>query len=116
VWYFWTRRNRWSWMDQGLLVLLVSAMCAPYSWITDEAVLLPAMLTGLYRAVAMRRSVLPLVVVAGAALVEFFVADVKITTQYYLWTMPAWLAWYLYATGREKALPEETRGGAAAAD
>jgi len=116
LWYFWTRRNRWSWMDQGLLVLLVSAMCAPYSWITDEAVLLPAILTGLYRAVESRRSVVPLGLVAGAALIEFFVAGVKITTLYYLWTTPAWLVWYLYATRGKSALFQKTRSGAATAN
>jgi uncharacterized membrane protein (DUF106 family) len=88
------------------LVLLVSAMCAPYSWITDEAMLLPAVLTGLYRAVESRRTVLPLALAAGAALIEFFLADVKITTPYYLWTTPAWLTWYLYASRKGDARPE----------
>ncbi len=97
LWYFWTRRNRWSWIDHGLLVLLISVMCAPYCWITDEAVLLPAVVTGLYRVVESRRSVLPLAFVAGMALIEFFAANVEITTLYYLWTAPAWFAWYLYA-------------------
>jgi Glycosyltransferase family 87 len=97
LWYFWTRRNRWSWMDHGLLVLLVSVMCAPYCWITDEAVLLPAIVTGLYWAVKSRRLVLLLGLVAGIALIEFFAANVEITTLYYLWTTPAWLAWFLIA-------------------
>ena len=38
VWFYWTRRDRWQWMDQGLLVLLVSVACSPYSWFTDQAV------------------------------------------------------------------------------
>ena len=29
VWYFWTRRDRWDWIEQGLLVLLVSVICVP---------------------------------------------------------------------------------------
>lgn len=99
VWYFWTRRARWDWMDQGLLVLLVSAMCTPYGWFFDETVLLPAVLAGLYRAVEMRRSLVPLGVIAGIALIETL-ASVEITSPFYLWTTPAWLAWYLYATGR----------------
>jgi hypothetical protein len=24
LWYFWTRRKRWDWLDHGLVVLLVS--------------------------------------------------------------------------------------------
>jgi len=97
--YYWTRRNRWSWMDHGLLVLLVSAMCTPFGWFFDESMLLPAVLAGVYRAVETRRSLLPLGFIAGVALVEVL-ASVQVTSPSYLWTTPAWLLWYLWATGR----------------
>ncbi|MGA2727262.1 MAG: glycosyltransferase family 87 protein [Terracidiphilus sp.] len=100
--YFWTRRERWDWMDQGLLVLLISLVCAPYAWLMDEAVLLPAVLVGLYRAIAARRSWIPIAVFGVVALIELF-ADLGITSWYYTWTTPAWLAWYLYATGTWKS-------------
>jgi hypothetical protein len=96
IWYFWTRRDRWSWTDQGLLLLLVSAACTPYAWFTDEAMLLPAVLAALYRVVDTGRSLLPLGLIAGVALIEVL-AVVKMTSPFYLWTVPAWLAWYLYA-------------------
>jgi hypothetical protein len=98
IWYFWTRRMRWNWLDHGLLLLLVSAGCAPYAWFTDEAMLIPAVMAGIYRADESGRSLLPFGCIAGIALVEF-IAQVPVSTAYYLWTMPAWLAWYLYATG-----------------
>jgi hypothetical protein len=101
-WYFWMRRDRWDWIEHGLLVLLVSVLCAPYAWLTDEAVLLPAVLVGVYRAVDGRRSLLPIAVFSAAALIELY-ADVRITSWYYTWTAPAWLAWYLYATRRGTA-------------
>jgi hypothetical protein len=97
VWYFQTRRHHWNWSDHGQLVLLVSVMCAPYAWLTDEAVLLPAVLTGLYRAIILRRSLLPIVIFGTIALVEVL-GNVPITSWYYTWTAPAWLAWYLFAT------------------
>jgi hypothetical protein len=97
--YFLTRRARWDWLDHGLVVLLVGAMCTPYGWFTDESMLLPAMLAGLYAAIAAGRSWWPLAMIAAAALIELF-ANVEIITPGYLWTTPAWLAWYLYATGR----------------
>jgi len=115
LWYFWTRRARWRWMDQGLLVLLVSAMCTPFGWFTDESMLLPAVLAGLYRAADSRRSVVPLALIAGIALVEIF-ASVRLTSSYYLWTTPAWLVWYLYATGRIGAPAKSMRNNAAIAD
>ncbi len=97
IWYFWTRRARWSWMDQGLLVLLVSALCTPYAWFSDEAMLLPAVLAGVYRAEDSRRSLMPIAVIAGVALVEVCVVG-QMASAFYLWTVPAWLGWYLYAT------------------
>jgi hypothetical protein len=101
IWYFWTRRDGWDWMNQGMLVLLVSALCSPYGFFNDEAILLPAVLVGVYRAVDSRCSLWPIAIIAGAALIE--VLDlVKLTSLYYLWTVPAWLGWYLYATHKTK--------------
>ncbi len=97
LWYFHTRRARWDWMDQGLLLLLVSILCSPYSLFTDEALLLPAVLAGVYRAEITRRSLIPFGLILAAAIFEVFI-NVPITTVYYLWTIPAWLGWYLYAT------------------
>lgn len=94
IWYFRTRS--WNWMDQGLLLLIVSVMVAPYAWVTDEAVLLPAILTSLYRASDSERSLLPFGCIAGVALIEVL-AGVSINSGFYVWTAPAWLAWYLYA-------------------
>jgi hypothetical protein len=98
VWYFWTRRKRWSWMDQGLILLVVSDACAPYGYFTDECILLPFVLAGLYRAAATKRSFIPLAVIDAIAIVEVYL-QVNIISPYYLWSVPAWVGWYLYATG-----------------
>jgi hypothetical protein len=101
LWYLWTRRSHWNWMDQGLLLLLVSELCAPYAWFTDEAMVLPAVLAAAYRADKSGRSLIPFGLLAGAALIELL-AGVKMTTPFYLWTAPAWLAWYLYAVAAKR--------------
>jgi len=101
-WYFWTRRDHWDWMDQGLLVLLVSVLCSPYAWFTDESVLLPAVLTAAMCARQNNRSPLPIALAAGVALAEL-ASGVKITTWFFLWTSPAWLACYLYGTRLKKS-------------
>jgi hypothetical protein len=106
LWYFWTRRERWHWMDQGLLLLVVSVMVAPYAWFTDEALLLPAILAGLYRASDSGRSLVPLGCVAGVALIGVL-AGIPMTSGFYVWTTPAWLAWYLYTVRSIDALPSE---------
>lgn len=97
AWYFWTRRARWSWLDQGLLLLIVSVGCAPYAWITDESVLLPAILIGAQRAHGSRGSLLLFSLIAGAELLEHL-KGISMVSTHYLWTVPVWLAWYLYST------------------
>lgn len=99
IYYYWTRRGHWRWMDQGPLLLLVSTACAPYGAFTDECILLPFILAGLYRTGSSPRAILPLLLINGIAFVEV-IEQVNIMSPYYLWTSPAWLAWYLFATGR----------------
>jgi hypothetical protein len=96
-WYFWSRRSSWNWNDHGLLVLLVGALCTPFGWFFDESVLLPAVVAGIYRAIERRRPVWPVGVICGAALLEIL-AGPEVISRYFLWTTPAWLGWYLYAT------------------
>jgi hypothetical protein len=98
VWYFWSRRSRWSWLDHGSWVLLVSSLCTPYAWFTDEAILLPAVLLGVYRAADSNRALWPIALLGFAALIEVCALG-HIASTHYLWTAPAWLAWYAYATG-----------------
>ena len=76
--------------------MLIGVLCAPYAWLTDEAVLFPAVLIGVYRARATGRSIVPIALFSAVALVELY-ANVRITAWYYTWTTPAWLAWWLYA-------------------
>jgi hypothetical protein len=47
----------------------------------------------------------PFGIVAGVAIIEL-VAHVPIIQFYFLWTTPAWLGWYLYATGRIGGRPK----------
>ncbi len=102
VWYFRKQQSRWNWMDQGLLLLLVSSVCRPYGWFFDESVLLPAVLTGVLLARKTGHSLWPIAIAGAAALVETL-QHVPVTTLSYVWTAPAWLLWYLYASGRGKS-------------
>jgi hypothetical protein len=110
VWYFWTRRDRWAWAHHGLVVLLVAAICTPYGWFFDESILLPAVLAGLYSALENRRSVIPLAVIGAVSLAESLA---RLGLGYYLWTTPAWLGWYLYATRTTKSGETESPASAA---
>jgi hypothetical protein len=97
VWYYTTRRDRWEWGREGLLVLLVGAVCTPYSFFTDQAVLFPAILAGMYAAGKNVGAWVLLALIVAGGLVGV-VAAIQLPSPFYLWTAPAWLAWYLYAT------------------
>jgi len=101
IWYYATRRAKWDWRREGLLVLLVGAVCTPYSFFTDQAVLFPAILAGMYAAGknVVAWVLLALIVAGGYVGV---VAAIQLPSPFYLWTAPTWLAWYLYATCGKK--------------
>lgn len=99
LWYFWTRRTTWSWLHHGVLLLLVSILCSPHGWITDEVVVLPAILAGLYAAEDSRLLQVLFLLMSGIVVLEF-VNGAKPVSPYYLWTAPAWFVWYLFATHR----------------
>lgn len=97
TYYFFKHRRDWSWRSHGLLLLLVSILVAPYAWFSDEAILLPAILAGLYTLWDRGRSVIPFGLIAGIALIEVFISQ-DLSTFHFIWTAPAWLLWYLHAT------------------
>jgi len=109
AWYFWTRRARWDWMDQGLLVLVVSMACSPYSWYTDQALLLPAIVIGLNESEKSVRSLALFALIAGIGLLALMI-DIKLTSGFFVWTAAAWLVWYAYArharSGRSELVPD----------
>jgi len=97
--YFWRRRKCWDWMKHGSLLMLVSIVAAPYSWLYDQVLAIPALMHGAYR--SRSRSVV-IALAFASALVEVALIgtnwDASALYLWTLWTAPAWLAWYLYAT------------------
>jgi Glycosyltransferase family 87 len=96
--YYSRHREHWSWLEHGSLLMLVSALVAPYSWFMDQAALIPALLYGLYATrsrvliatVALASAWLEIIALRGAGLYSFW----------YFWTTPLWLAWFVLATSR----------------
>jgi hypothetical protein len=93
--YFWPRRYAWDWTRNGSLLLLVSLVAAPYSWIYDGGLAIPALLQGAY--LTRSRALLVILAIASLTVEIQLVIGIKITSPKYLWTVPAWLAWYLLA-------------------
>ena len=96
--YYWPRRQGWDWAKNGSPLLLVSLLVAPYSWIYDQGVVIPALLQGAF----LTRSRNLLVALAFlSAMVEVAlygsIAQPLVLLYWTLWTAPAWLVWYLIA-------------------
>ena len=93
--YFWPRRHSWDWFENGGLLMLVSIFVAPFGWIFDQTLAIPAILF----AVSRRPSRLMLSVLA----LIYFAVEIQIISPFglhsaaYLWPAPAWIVWYLYA-------------------
>lgn len=76
--------------------MLVSLIAAPYCWIYDQAVAIPALLQGSYS--TRSRPMLTALAVTNLLIMIAVMSGIKITTPFYLWIAPAWLAWYLLAS------------------
>jgi hypothetical protein len=92
--YFRKHFHHWDWMEHGSLLMLVSVVLAPYTWLMDQAILIPALLHAAY--LNRSRSLLAVLAFESGALRGLPLLH----SVSYLWTAPAWLAWYLYATKR----------------
>jgi hypothetical protein len=92
--YFWHRREVWDWTEHSGPLMLTSLLFAPYCWLYDQGLALPALLHRAY----LSRSRTPLVFIALAALlIDLETCRVRLSSGWYLWTAPAWLALYLMA-------------------
>jgi hypothetical protein len=94
--YYWQRRSRWDWLEHGNLVMLVSIFVAPYCWIWDHSLAIPALLYGGART----RSRLLIGILGVMVMVlqlQPYVFSVGLDSKLFLWPAPAWLVWYLCA-------------------
>jgi hypothetical protein len=95
IWY-WTKRRRWDWKSDGSLLLLVSLVCAPYCWLFDQALAIPALLYGAY--ITRSRLLLAGLALGSVAIEAALVEGVKLPSPFFVWTAPLWLCWYLLAS------------------
>jgi hypothetical protein len=106
LYYFWRRRVDWDWTTAGSLLILVSILVAPYAWLYDQALAVPALIQGIY---ATRSKALLVTLALLTALVEVALIAIiwKPATLYTwkLWSAPAWVIWYLLTTRRPPRNP-----------
>lgn len=97
VGYFWKRRHRWSWTHHASPLMLVSLLAAPYCFIYDQGLAVPALMDRGYA--TPKRSML-IVLVVLVAVLDAELPFARVVSPLYLWAAPAWCAWYWLA-GRQ---------------
>ena len=101
--YYWKRRQEWDWVRDGGLLIVVSVLAAPYCWVFDQSVAIPALLQGGYA--ARSRALLVFLALASVGIEAGLVWGVKLPSPLYLWTAPVWVAWYLMAMASARMKP-----------
>lgn len=94
--WFWRRRATWDWIVDGSLLMLVSIVVAPYSWLFDQCLAIPALLRGAY--LTRFRSLLVTLALLSSLIELAMFGNLLKPSAVYLWTLwaaPGWLAWYL---------------------
>jgi hypothetical protein len=90
--YFWLRRNNWDWITNGGTLMLASLVFAPYCWLYDQGLAIPALLD---RAYLGRSGTLIVLIAFAGLLIDLELCGFKISSGLFLWTAPAWLVCYL---------------------
>ncbi len=86
--------------------MLVAVLVAPYSWFYDQAILVPAILHGIY--LTRSRNLLLVLALASAAVEMGSLGGLGLLySRLFLWSAPAWLAWYLLATSAKFAKADD---------
>jgi Glycosyltransferase family 87 len=98
LWYYARWRHQWNWRTHGMLLMLVTIVASPYSFFTDEIVLLPAIAFAFSLTERRKYSTAFLIAVNSIALILVLVVHVQLSSRAYMWTPLAWLVWFLYAT------------------
>jgi hypothetical protein len=99
--FYWKRRHGWSWMEGASILMLVSVLVAPYTWFMDQAVLIPAVLSGAYA--TRSRTLIAVLALMSAGIEIAAVRGVTLASPFYLWTAPGWLLWFWLATRKRRA-------------
>jgi hypothetical protein len=106
--FYWRNRLTWDWTEHGPLLALVSLVFAPYAWLTDQVIALPALLIAA-RIAGLRALVL--IALAGAIIEAEVLANIYMHSALFLWTAPAWLALYAFAVRNGSASHQKPLNG-----
>jgi hypothetical protein len=107
AWFLIRNQRNWNWRRHTPALLVVSVLTTPYAWLTDEVVLLPAILqaavfvyqTRAYMKVGSRLVLLSFALLDGLLLL-ILKFNIPFATGIYFWSSLVWFSWYVYAWRR----------------
>jgi hypothetical protein len=98
------RRQSWDWKVDGALLMLVSVLASPYGWLTDEIVLLPALLFAAENP-KKRKYAVPVFLALNLIADVLLFRGHPLSSGVYLWTSTAWFLWFVWS---QSSLVEKT--------
>lgn len=109
--YYRRHRSEWDWQTHGSLLMLLSILCSPYAWMTDQSLLIPALMAGLYRTQTRAQLYIPALASAFIEAVPMFGRGMH--SAWYLVTPPLLLGWFLFVTWKRDRTAAERRAAPA---
>jgi len=110
AWFLWVKRSTWNWRTHGPALMVVSVLTAPYAWMTDEVVLLPAILQAAVFVYSAKRKLslktrlaMTIFVCLNGLLLLILAAKIPFSTGIYFWSSLVWFGWYAYGRSRRRA-------------
>ena len=107
VWFWLVNRANWSWREHGPALMVVSVLTTPYSWLTDEVVLLPAILQATvwifnpkWRMTLKTRFAIAIFACLNGLLLLILFFKIPFSTGIYFWSSLVWFGWYVYGHRR----------------
>src|SRR6202012_4583339 len=105
-------RHEGDGLRHGNVVMLVSLLVAPYCWLYDQPLALPAVMFALWQS-SSRKVIAALGAIYIVLESQGFWATAGLRSRWYLWPALAWFVWYLVAMAKPKhveaaSLPPET--------
>lgn len=101
----------WDWRIHGPALLVVSVLTTPYEWLSDETVLIPAILQAVALVYAVRKELRPAakVMLSFLALLNVVLLlilrfKIPFSTGIYFWSSLVWFGFYFYAQHYTAAL------------
>ncbi|UWZ85653.1 glycosyltransferase family 87 protein [Occallatibacter riparius] len=104
VWYL-RKRKEWEWQTDGAMLLALGLITAPYAWVMDEAIALPAILLAVTRCRSSWNWLACLALLNLVFMIEEM-RGVGVLTPAYLWTAPAWFLWCFLASRTPSEIPD----------